>query len=314
MATKKKTDRTFIEVDIKDIIGNRDQTRDAVPRLHKQGYGVFEPVEGSDKPSLASLALSSDLEQRQQFIGLIDQHENGNGTTKDGTTDTSKGTIRWLADDMGQQGQLQPIRVRSAEDGKYHLVFGCRRCLARMYIHASDPKLPARLTAEVVDAADDKVSLFASFGENIRADPSPMDEARLFAKLKKVHGMSPTEIAKAVGLDVQVVRMRQRLNQLPSELQEKVHEGRLGVVKALKILEGSENPDAEKQDTRRKMPTLKEAERLYNSRPADLPSPLCHFVTEEARMLLAYWLDIQYKPLDAEPEAADHEEPVSKVA
>ncbi len=314
MATKKKTDRQFIDVDMADIIANRDQTRDAVPRLHKLGYGVFEPLEGSDKPSLASLALSSDLEQRQQFIGLIDQHENGNGTSKDGTKDTSKGTIKWLADDMAAQGQLQPIRVRPAEDGKYHLVFGCRRCLARMYIHASDPKLPARLTAEVVDTADDKVSLFASFGENIRADPTPMDEARLFTKLKKLHGMSPTEIAKAVGLDVQVVRMRQRLNQLPQELQEKVHEGRLGLVKALKILDGKEKPDAEKQDTRRKMPSRKEAEKLYNSRPDDLPSPLNHYVTEEVRMILAHWLDIPYKPLDAEPGAANQEELVPKVA
>lgn len=224
------------------------------------------------------------------------------------------GSIKWLANDMMAQGQLQPIRVRPAEDGKYNLVFGCRRCLARLYIHAADPKFPARLTAEVVDETDARANLFASFGENIRANPSPMDEARLFVKLKKVHGMSPTDIAQAVGLDVQVVRMRQRLNQLPLDIQQKVHEGKLGVVKALKILEGTEKPDAEKKDTLCKMPSRKEAERLYNSRPAELPDPLCHYVTEEVRMILAFWLDIQYKPLDAEPEAADHEEPVSKVA
>lgn len=75
MATKKKTERTFIDVEIGAITANRDQTRDAAPRLHELGYGVFEPQMLSNKPSLVSLALSGDLNERQQYVALIDQHE-----------------------------------------------------------------------------------------------------------------------------------------------------------------------------------------------------------------------------------------------
>jgi len=195
---------------------------------------------------------------------------------------------------MATTGQLEPIRVRNTDQrGEFDLVFGARRFLARLYIHAkTGGKVPARLTAEITEQ-DSKEALYASISENIREAPSPMDEARSYERLRKSFGMTTKEIGTAMGKSAKVIQVRLRLLKLPRDLQEKVHLGKIGVERALKHLDGT----AGKQDKpSRKAPSLKEIQQLFAAAPDDLPDELRPLISEEVRKLLAHWLGVPYLP------------------
>jgi ParB/RepB/Spo0J family partition protein len=278
-----KTSRIYVELEIADIISASENIRDAVPRLTKEGYGVFQGTD-KHKDSLVSLALSGDALAKKQYVNLMNDHEPD---------------IVALADNMATMGLLEPIRVRETETkGKSDLIFGCRRTLAWLYNHAkSAGKIPARITAEVVDS-EAKDSLLSSLSENIRAEPSPIDEARSFKKLEKTFGMKPSEIANVTGKDVKVVRERLKLLKLPAELQEKVHLGKLPQNKALAHLEGKDKAISAPSDHRR-LPSMKEIDKLYNTPPDQLATDYERLVTEDVRKLFAFWLQYNYKPLAA---------------
>jgi ParB/RepB/Spo0J family partition protein len=271
----KSSERKYVELDLASVVSAKENLRDTVRQLSDLGWGVFEA--GKERPSLVSLALSKDATEQAQYVALIEDHEP---------------TIKELADNMATTGQLEPIRVRPADDkGKYDLVFGARRTLARLYIHAkSAGKIPARLTAEVKEG-DDKDALYASISENIREEPSPLDEARSYERLRKTFGMSPKEIGSATGKSEKVIRLRLKLLKLPKELQERVHLGKIGVERALKHLEGG---DDQAESPPRRGPSLKELKLLYEAAPDDLPDEVRQLVTEDVRRLLAHWLGVAY--------------------
>ena len=177
---RRRKPRNYLEIDIADIVSAVENLRDAVPRLSAEGYGVFQ---GTTKQpaSLASLALSKDSLQQKDYLTLIEDHEP---------------EIESLAGNLATMGLLEPIRVRTTEEkNKYDLIFGCRRCLAWLYNFAkSGGKIPSRITAEVVEA-EGKDSLLTSLSENLRVEPSPIDEAKSFRKLEKTFGMKAPEIA-----------------------------------------------------------------------------------------------------------------------
>lgn len=232
----KKTDRLYVELDLASIVGAKENLRDTAPWLSKRGYAIFQPTDTQQR-SLASLALSEDAQDQAEYVRLIEENEP---------------SVKELADNMTTNGQLEPIRVRSTEEKeKYDLVFGARRVLARLYIHArSAGKVPARCTAEVVEQ-DGRDALYASISENIRVEPSPMDDARNYERLRKSFSMSPAEIGAAMGKSPKVIKSRLKLLRLPKELQEKVHLGKVGVERALKHLDPKEEP---KDKDRRKAP------------------------------------------------------------
>jgi ParB/RepB/Spo0J family partition protein len=274
-----KTTRNYLEIDIADIVSAVENLRDAVPRLSNEGYGVFEGTD-TQPLSLAARALAQDALERKEYAKLIEEHEP---------------EIEALAANMATMGLLEPIRVRPAEQkGKYDLIFGCRRTLAWLYNHAkSAGKIPARLTAEVVDS-DPKESLLTSLSENIRAEPSPIDEAKSFRKLEKTFGMKPKEIAAAMGKDDKVVRERLKLLKLPVDVQQKIHTGKLSQKKALAALDAKTAPTS--QPDPRRVPPLKQIEKLYAATAEQLPTEYEPLVTEEVRRLFAHWLQTDYKP------------------
>ncbi len=290
-----KTTRTYIEVYIADIVSAVENLRDAVPRLSNEGFGIFE---GNDKQkdSLVSLALSDDALRQKQYIKLIEEHEP---------------EIEALADNMATMGLLEPICVRPAEEkGKFDLIFGCRRCLAWLYNYAkSAGKIPARITAEVVDA-DGRVSLLSSLSENMRVDPSPIDEAKSFRKLEKTFGMKAKEIAKATGKDEKVVRDRLKLLKLPLDVQEKVHLRKLAQHKALALLEGDKGKATAFSPDPRRIPHIKVIEKLYHVPHDQLPPEYEPLVTEGVRRLFAHWLKVSYKPQAKVQTPPVTEEPV----
>ncbi len=280
----KKTDRTYVELDLASITGATENLRETAPRLSEQGYGVFQATEHQPE-SLKAMALSGDAQRQAEFVSLIDKYEP---------------EIKELADNMSIVGQLEPIQVRATEEkGKYDLVFGARRTLARLYIYAkSGGRIPARLTAEIV-YQDGKDALYASLSENIRVEPSPIDEARSYERLRKTFGMSAKEIGEAMGKGEKVVRTRLRLLKLPKELRQKVHLGKLGVERALKHLDKGEEQPGDKPS--RKAPSLKQLQQYYSSAPDDLPDDIRPFITEDVRKLLAHWLGVNYQASSGEP-------------
>jgi len=199
---------------------------------------------------------------------------------------------------MATMGLLEPIRVRPAEEkGKYDLIFGCRRCLAWLYNHAKAAgKIPARITAEVVEA-EGRESLLSSLSENMRAEPSPIDEAKSFRKLEKSIGMKPSEIANAMGKDVKVVRERLKLLRLPADVQEKVHLGKISQKKALTLLDSDKDKTIGSSSGPRRLPAIKEVEKLYCTPKDQLPEAYAPLITEEVRRLFAYWLQVSYTAL-----------------
>lgn len=271
----KSTERKYVELDLASIVSATENLRDTAPRLSDKGWTVFETTK--EHPSLVSLALSNDATEQGQYACLIEVNEP---------------TIKELADNMATTGQLEPIRVRpSDKKGEFDLVFGARRLLARLYIHAKTAgKVPARLTAEITEQ-EGKDALYASISENIREAPSPLDEARSYERLRKSFGMNAKEIGSATGKSDKVIRLRLKLLKLPKELQEKVHLGKLGVERALKHLEGG---DAQKAHPPRRGPSLKDIKLLYEAAPDDLPDDMRSLVTEDVRRLLAHWLGVKY--------------------
>jgi ParB/RepB/Spo0J family partition protein len=278
MSAKKST-RDFVELNIGDICSADENLRDAVPHLSIKGYGIFHGTD-EHQDSLVSLALSEDSLKQTTYVKLIEEQEPD---------------IESLAANMATMGLLEPIRVRlSGEKGKYDLVFGCRRCLAWLFNYArSAGKIPARITAEIVET-EGKDALLTSLSENIRVEPSPIDEARSFKKLEKAFAMKASEIASAMGKDVKIVRERLKLLKLPLEIQEKVHLGKLAQKKALAYLDDDRTAVA--SSDHRKLPPIKEIERLYNAARDQLPDGYNLLITEEVRRLFALWLKVSYTP------------------
>jgi hypothetical protein len=79
-------------------------------------------------------------------------------------------------------------------------------------------------------------------------------------------------------------------------LQEKVHLGKLAQHKAIAYLEGKDTPSKSPSEPR-KLPSIKEIEKLYNTSPGELPKDYERLITEEVRRLFAFWLNYTYKPL-----------------
>lgn len=219
----------LIEARIKDVVTNHDNAREPAPALQAEGYGLCEPVAGVNKPTLFALALGSADEQKT-YCTLIDTREPG---------------IAGLAKSLMRRGLLQPCRVRAA-DGGYALVAGARRVLAVLYAHAMTGGSYPAVVPATVSRADEQEAVLESFDENYqRANPTPMDDARLYGRLRDERGWTLREIAEHCGMGeggYQTVRNRLELLKLSDDDQAKVHAGRMTLKAALQKLGRPEPP------------------------------------------------------------------------
>lgn len=251
------------DIPIAEILSNQQNPRESAPQLLSLGYGLFAKQEGSDKAAVVPLALSSKNEDKAEYVKAIEKFEP---------------SIAEMAADILVNGLIEPIRVRAMDTG-YDLVVGCRRVLAVLYNHCKTGSTPARIKAIVTDV-DDTKALYMSFSENAhRMDMSPIEQAKWFATMKN-GGLKINEIADKTKIDHQVVRQRLELLKLSQEDQDKVHDGELGVVKALKIVKGksdTKNPTAKTRggkatsggangEERRRVPTLAKFKEMYETR------------------------------------------------
>jgi ParB/RepB/Spo0J family partition protein len=223
-----------IRLHLKEVVSNEDNSRDAFRELAVCGYGILEPIKGSDCTPMFALALGN-REDQGLFRKLIDEQAAG---------------LRYLIKSVAKRGLLQSIGVRKIENG-YALVFGQRRCMAWLYNHCEDPKrFPPIIPATVMTGEGDK-GLFESFEENcLRKDASPIDEAKLFQRLKD-RKMSLRQIEQLMEEEYgyhrshQTVKNYLQLLKLPLEDQDRIHEGRLKVATALMKLNASNKPNLE---------------------------------------------------------------------
>jgi ParB family chromosome partitioning protein len=121
-----------------------------------------------------------------------------------------------LASSIRAQGVVQPIVVRSSDDGGYELIAGERRWRAAQLAELSE--IPA-----VVREVPDEVTVAMSLIENIqREDLNPLEEAGALKRLIEEFQMTHQEAADAVGRSRAAVSNLLRLLELMQEVKDMV--------------------------------------------------------------------------------------------
>jgi ParB family transcriptional regulator, chromosome partitioning protein len=134
-----------------------------------------------------------------------------------------------LADSIKQQGILQPLIVRKAEQG-YELVIGERRLRAAQ--KAGLDRVPV-IIKEVTDAESMEMALV----ENIqREELTPIEEALAYRQLMEELRLTQEEVASRVGKSRPVITNLLRVLTLPDEIKEEVDRGNLSVGHARTLL------------------------------------------------------------------------------
>lgn len=156
--------------------------------------------------------------------------------------------LQELADNIRQQGLLQPITIRpktlneiepgSGEavtiPGGYEIVCGERRYRAMCKLNAEDAERWSTIPALVREMTDDE-AYDAMITENLqRKDVDPIEEAFAFSQLIE-RGNTAEEIALRFGKSVRFVQDRVKLNSLIPELLLKVREGAMAIAAGMII-------------------------------------------------------------------------------
>lgn len=147
-----------------------------------------------------------------------------------------KESLKELADNIKQQGLLQPITVRPMDemDGDdiitlYEIVCGERRWRACKL--AGMTEIPS-----IVKEMSDEDAFFAMITENLqRQDVDPMEEAAAIHELQ-VHGLNAKDIAAKLGRSERFVQDRSRLVGLIEPLQKLVKDGLISIRAAILLV------------------------------------------------------------------------------
>ncbi len=128
--------------------------------------------------------------------------------------------ISELAASILEHGIIQPIILKKADVG-YTIVAGERRWRAAREAGLKEvPCLLKELNSEE--------NAILSMIENMqREDLNPMEESKAIIALIEKHGLTQDNVAKAIGKSRPYVSNAIRLNKLPEEIQEMIHEGLL---------------------------------------------------------------------------------------
>ena len=141
-----------------------------------------------------------------------------------------------LAASIEALGVLQPLLVRPADQGTYHLIAGERRWrAARRAGLATVPVL--------VRHGDDQAALEEALVENLhREDLNPLEEAVGIQQLMDEFGLSHADAAGRLGRSRPAVTNLLRLLQLPTQLQRLVRDGALSAGAARAVLSLPDEP------------------------------------------------------------------------
>src|SRR5215207_5076210 len=113
----------------------------------------------------------------------------------------STAALQELADSISQHGVLEPILVRPMED-RYQIIAGERRFRAAVLAGLTD--IPA-----IIQDMDDTEAAYATTVENLqREDLDIEDEARQFALLLELTGLSQRKLAEKLGISHDYITRR----------------------------------------------------------------------------------------------------------
>ncbi|MFC1500816.1 ParB/RepB/Spo0J family partition protein, partial [Candidatus Zixiibacteriota bacterium] len=135
--------------------------------------------------------------------------------------DFDREALEELAESIRQKGVIQPVLVRTAEDG-YQLVAGERRLRAAKLAGLTS------IPAIVYEVETDEDMLELSIIENVqREDLNAIDTALAYRRLAEDCSLTQEQISERVGKSRAAVTNKIRLLGLPSEVQKKVRSGEL---------------------------------------------------------------------------------------
>lgn len=143
-------------------------------------------------------------------------------------------SLAGLAASIGEVGVLQPVVLRSTDEGRYVLVAGERRCRAARLAGVGEIPAVIRSTEEAVS------NLTEALIENVqREDLSPLEEAAAYRQLIDDFGLTHEAVAEAVGKSRSSISNTLRLLMLPAAVQGMLERGEIsaGHARALLALE-----------------------------------------------------------------------------
>ncbi len=146
-------------------------------------------------------------------------------TRKDLQSGTDDASLDDLANSIRERGLLNPIMVRTRNDGLFEIIAGQRRFLAFRALGL--PSIPA----VVNDGLDDTDSTVVSLIENVhRAEMHPIDKARAYKQIYDRYG-TYTEVAKQANVSPSTVSKYMRLLDLAPGIQDDLatSDGSIGV-------------------------------------------------------------------------------------
>lgn len=195
------------------------------------GYGIFTPVEGSDKPALWPLAVSENVEERVKYKDIIDTLDPGMAN---------------FARNLLAVGQLQPIVVKSkgknaAGVETYTLVSGNRRCFAQLYLFACgllQTKEPV-LNGTLFDGNSADVAVATWSADFYTQALRPTEIANCY-KVQLNSGLSIEELAAKEGCSVSTINNRLELLKLEPADQKRVDNKEITQVEARNIVRAAE--------------------------------------------------------------------------
>ena len=130
-----------------------------------------------------------------------------------------------LAENIRQNGLLQPPGGRRLNNGRVQLAFGHRRLRAYRTLREAYGLDWGRMPVVIRSMADDSMAKCAWSENHNREDVSPIEEARLFQRMIDDFGVTQQEIADDVGKSRPAVANTLRLLQLPEGAQTLIDSG-----------------------------------------------------------------------------------------
>lgn len=196
----------------------------------------------------------------------IDRITPNPGQPRKNFDDTS---ITELAKSIEVHGVVQPLLVRAAQDGGFHLIAGERRWRAAK-------KAGVRTVPVVIRDSDEKKDLELALIENIqREDLNPLEEAHAYERLMREFDLTQEEVASRMGKSRATIANVLRLLKLPTPVQTWVREGRITAGHA-KALLGLSDPEGMIECARRIVQSgisVRQAEALVARRLLEKDSP-----------------------------------------
>lgn len=171
-----------------------------------------------------------------------------------------------LSSSISREGLLQPIVVRTMEDGTYQIIAGERRWQASKA--AGLDRVPVR-----IKDVDDGKALELALIENLqRSDLNPIEEAYGYKRLMERNGMTQADVAQAMSKGRSTIANALRLLELPEEAQQLLFEDKITAGHARAILavlsrEGRHKLTQKIVDDKLSVREAENLARLYSGKP-----------------------------------------------